>query len=105
MRVESQEKTSRLELADLKQVVDLLDEKLLWHEEAAQEFRSLPPEVQLEALQYLLNIARKPTLGQRLENKYGIDLSDCYKVYFDHYKRRIVYEIDDSGKVRIWGIG
>ena len=86
-------------------VIELLEERVVWHAKAAAEFRTLPLMLQLEVIQYLLTIIRRPGTGQPLEDKYGMDLIGCKKIYFDDCQKRIVYEVVEGGKVRIWGIG
>ncbi len=99
------ENATRLILTDLTQIARLLEERIWFHYEAALEFRALPDLVQLEAMQHLAKIVLKPRLGQTLENKHGLDLAGYRKVYFDKYTRRIVYELYEEGKIKIWGIG
>ena len=101
----NEEYLHNLLLTHLKQIVELLEARVKWHHEAALEFRALPPSVQLEAMQYLINIVRKPNLGHKLADRQDLKLNNCRKIYFDKYTRRIVYEVDVEGMIRIWGIG
>ena len=96
---------NRLELSDFQQITELLEKCLWWHPEAVQELRNLPPTIQLEAIQHLLGIVRKPTMGKPLEYKHGMDLRGYRKIFFDSATRRIVYSIADDGRLRIWSMG
>lgn len=69
------------------------------------EFRNLPKKLQLEVVDHLLKAIVYPGYGEDLEDKLGMDLSSCIKIYFDDYRKRIVFEIDNDGKLKIWAVG
>jgi hypothetical protein len=64
-----------------------------WHPLAKEDFRNLPSaKVQLEAAKYIRIIGRVPTFGLPLEFRRDTgDLSDCFKIYINDRKHRIVY--------------
>jgi mRNA interferase RelE/StbE len=66
---------------------------VLWRKDAKEDFRDLPSyQVQLEASEYIRRIGRTPTYGQPLEFRVETgDLSDCFKIYINNRKHRIVY--------------
>ncbi|MEW6696193.1 MAG: hypothetical protein ACOY35_09395 [Bacillota bacterium] len=99
------ENDNHLELSDFEQVVELLEKCLWWHHKAVMEFRALPQTVRLEAIQHLVGIVRKPSMGKALEFKHGMDLTGYRKVFFDGATRRIVYDFGDDGRIRIWSMG
>lgn len=59
--------------------------------EAAEDLLLLPDQVFNEYLIMEGKLKRNINLGQPLINKNGKDLSDCYKIYFNNAKYRIVY--------------
>ena len=77
-----------------------------WHKDVEQDFKSLPAIVKLDFLQNLNNIAIKPDLGKILENGYGLDLNNSYRIiYFNDNSRVIIYQISNNNDFRIWSIG
>lgn len=92
-------------MSDLKEIVELLEGKLRWRGKSLNEFRSLPPKIQVEVLRFLSIVIFNPKFGKALEDKHGFNLTGCYKIYFDNARRRIVYEVADDGKIDVWGIG
>lgn len=83
----------------------LLRSNLKWHGNAKIEFRNISRALQIEVSELLVKAITVPDFGEELEDKHGMDLSGCIKIYFDNYKRRIVYQITPEGMIYIWGIG
>ena len=52
-------------------------------------------------------LSNNPYLGENLGNKFNVDLTGFYKLYFNNKKHRIVYRIinDNIEIIEIWGIG
>lgn len=84
---------------------ELLRQNLKWHSKAKAEFLGLPRKLQIEVIDHLVKAVVIPGYGQDLENKFGMDLTGCIKIYFDEAKKRIVFEIDNDGKLKIWAVG
>lgn len=63
--------------------------------EISEDLRGLGSnDLRLEALRYIVALAKKPRLGQRLENlPHTGDLSDCRKLYFNEARHRIIYRL------------
>lgn len=59
--------------------------------EATNDLMLLPDEVFDEYLIMEEKLKKNIHLGQPLMNKNGKNLSDCYKIYFNNAKYRIVY--------------
>lgn len=60
-------------------------------EAALDDLDLLPDEVFEEYLQMEEKLKNNIHLGQALENKNNKDLSNCFKLYFNNAKYRIVY--------------
>lgn len=65
--------------------------KVTLREEASEELMLLSDELYDEYLVMESKLKRNIHLGQPLFNQNGKDLSDCYKIYFNESKHRIVY--------------
>jgi len=52
----------------------------------------------------LLNDLKHKHFGIRLENKFNMDLSNCYKIYFYNRKYRLVYK-KEGNVIKIVGAG
>lgn len=71
------------------------------------DIRKLLQPCQKMALQIMVDVAKGERTGEPLENLLGIgDLSDCYKIRFDHdpafnhegeYRWRLVYRMEPGG--------
>ena len=60
-------------------------------QDATNDLLDLSEEVFNEYLEVEEKLQKNIHLGQALEHKNGKDLSDCFKIYFNNYKYRIVY--------------
>jgi hypothetical protein len=72
---------------------ELVSVPVLWRKLAKEDFRNLPSfQIQVEASEYIRRIGRTPNYGQQLEFRAETgDLSDCFKIYINNRKHRIVY--------------
>ena len=75
--------------------------------EAESDFDGLDKALKKEAGKKIDGLAENPFLGKPLGNKFGIDLTGFYKLYFHKKRYRIVYRIlrDYIEVVEIFGIG
>ena len=64
-----------------------------FHPEAEKELAKLNRSVQLLFAKTLKKILKSPELGLDLGNKNNLNLSGLKKMYFDHKRYRIVYQI------------
>jgi len=64
-----------------------------FHPEAEKELGKLNRSVQLLFAKTLKKILKSPELGLDLGNKNNLNLSGLKKMYFDHKRYRIVYQI------------
>jgi len=64
-----------------------------FHTEAEKELAKLNRSVQLLFAKTLKKILKSPELGLDLGNKNNLNLSGLKKMYFDHKRYRIVYQI------------
>jgi mRNA-degrading endonuclease RelE of RelBE toxin-antitoxin system len=73
---------------------------------AAASLRSLPPDAQRECKKLVDDLKKVGNrLGKPLGNKYGMDLTGCYKIYFFERQYRIVYTMLTAEEVYILAIG
>jgi len=86
-------------------LIELIEDKVDWHPDAAAEFRSLPSDLRLDVLQQLARMTINPNAGQGLEDKHGMNLKGYRKMYFWRATHRIVYSVESDGKCKIWGVG
>ena len=71
--------------------------KVKFTDDSRDDLYILPPQLQVECIEMLKKLSININLGKKLENKNGRDLSDCYKLYFDNARYRIVYrKINDT---------
>ena len=70
--------------------------KVIFTEDSKKDFKNLDVHLQKECLYELKKLGNNIYLGQLLENKNGMDLSGCRKIYFNNAKHRIVYKIVDN---------
>lgn len=61
--------------------------------EAIEDLKKLEPKLQKEALSMIKILDSNIHFGLPLGNKYGMDLSNYYKIYFNDAKHRIIYTI------------
>lgn len=56
----------------------------------------------------LEELSSNPFLGERLGNKFNIDLTGYYKIYVNSKRHRIVYRLvspENIEIIEVWGIG
>lgn len=76
--------------------------------DAAADYKSLDGSIKKSVNKKLEELSENPFLGERLGNKFNIDLTGFYKLYVCGKKYRIVYRLINSEKIEvieIWGIG
>jgi len=75
--------------------------------DAESDLETLDKSLKKEAGKKIDALSENPFLGKPLGNKFGIDLTGFYKLYFHKKKYRIVYRIlrDYIEVVEIFGIG
>lgn len=71
--------------------------------EAIEDIKKLDSELQKEVFKMLRILDSNIHFGMPLENKFGMDLRNYYKIYFNNAKHRIIYTIVDN-KISIKGI-
>jgi len=77
-----------------------------FHPEAEKELAKLNRSVQLLFAKTLKKILKSPELGVDLGNKNNLNLSGLKKMYFDHKRYRIVYQIlEDEIVIHLIAIG
>jgi len=84
-----------------------MNSKITFIKEAAEDYRQLDGSLKKLCDKKLEALEQKPYLGEELGNKYNIDLTGFYKIYFNSKKYRIVYRISNKNLeiIEIWGIG
>lgn len=70
--------------------------EILFHPEAKKEFDKLDGSVRTVVLKQLGKLRRDPSLGEKLGNRGGFDLTGYRKVYAFRKKIRIVYRIHEG---------
>ena len=76
--------------------------------EAAEDYKDLDGSIKKLVNKKIEEIEINPFLGEKLGNKFNIDLTGFLKTYIASKKYRIVYRILTPEKVEIveiWGIG
>ncbi len=76
--------------------------------EAGKDYRKLDGSMKLLVNKKIDKLAKNPFLGEKLGNKFNIDLSGFFKLYVAKKKLRIVYRLQTPSRVEIieiWGIG
>lgn len=74
--------------------------------EIQSDLGSLSRPVLEEAFSLMVKLKRTPYLGQPLGDHPEIgDLSDCYKLYFDEARHRIIYQVETPSRIRIIAVG
>lgn len=77
-----------------------------FHKDAEKELGKLNTSVQVLFVKALKKIVTSPQLGEDLGNKNNLNLVGLKKMYFDHKKYRIVYEVlEDEIFIYIVAIG
>jgi len=74
---------------------------------AAKDFDDLAGSLKIQAAKKIDALAENPLLGKPLGNKFGIDLTGFYKLYFAKKKYRIVYRLigEHVEVIEVVGIG
>ena len=76
--------------------------------EAVKDYDSLDGSVKKSVNTKIDELKSNPFIGEKLGNKYNINLTGFYKIYAHAKKYRIVYRIISPEKIEvleIWGIG
>lgn len=77
--------------------------KVSFHPEAKKELDRLDGSVKQLVLKQIATLQESPTLGEKLGNKAGFDLTGYWKIYAYKKKNRIVYRIHE-GKLLVFVI-
>jgi Cytotoxic translational repressor of toxin-antitoxin stability system len=75
---------------------------------AIEDYRKLDGSVKKDVNKKINELQDNPFLGERLGNKFNIDLTGFLKIYVHGKKYRIVYRLINPEKIEvieIWGIG
>ena len=75
--------------------------EVLFHPEAKKEFDQLDGSVRKVVLKQISKLRENPSLGEKLGNKAGFDLTGYWKMYALKKKIRIVYRVYE-GKMFIF---
>lgn len=76
--------------------------------EAVQDYKGLDGSIKSKIDKRLEELTENPFLGERLGNKFNIDLTGYFKIYVNSKKHRIVYRLitpENIEIIEIWGIG
>ena len=76
--------------------------------EAVKDYDSLDGSVKKSVNTKIDELKSNPFIGEKLGNKYNINLTGFYKIYAHAKKYRIVYRIISPERIEvleIWGIG
>ena len=76
--------------------------------EATTDYKTLDGSLKAKVDKKLEELSANPFLGDKLGNKFGINLAGFLKLYVDRKRIRIVYRLISPEKVEIieiWGIG
>ncbi len=65
---------------------------VIFTDDATNDFINLPQHIQTECTEMIKKLSANINMGLSLENKNGRDLSDCFKIYFDNARYRIIYQ-------------
>jgi mRNA interferase RelE/StbE len=81
--------------------------KIVFLPDAEKDFENLAGSLEKQAAKKIDSLANNPFLGKPLGNKFGIDLTGFYKLYFTKKKYRIVYRLlgEHIEVIEIVGIG
>ncbi len=67
--------------------------KLKFNPEAKKDLEKLNHSVRLLFAKKIKQVQNNPQIGKKLGNKNNLNLTGLNKVYFDHKKYRIVYQV------------
>jgi mRNA interferase RelE/StbE len=76
--------------------------------EAKNDYKKLDGSLKKIVNKKITELSENPFLGEKLGNKFNIDLSGFYKIYIAKKKYRIVYRLITPTSIEIieiWGIG
>jgi len=82
--------------------------KVVLTEYAQQDFDDLDGSLQKKAAKALEKLMKSSDYGERLGNKYGINLTGYYRLYFNDKKHRVIYTLEpkeDDIQVSVIAIG
>ena len=82
--------------------------KIEFISEAAKDYKNLDGSIKIVVSKKIEELAKNPFLGEKLGNKFNIDLSGFFKLYVAKKKYRIVYRLITPKEIEIievWGIG
>lgn len=85
-----------------------MDYKILFIPDAVKDYKELDGSIKKSVDKKIEELKTNPFLGDKLGNKFNIDLTGFYKIYAHGKKYRIVYRIIAPEKIEIleiWGIG
>ena len=85
-----------------------MDYKILFIPDAVKDYKELDGSIKKSVDKKIEELKTNPFLGDKLGNKFNIDLTGFYKIYVHGKKYRIVYRIITPEKIEIlevWGIG
>jgi len=85
-----------------------MDYKILFIVDAQEDYKKLDGSVKNSVNKKIDELQTNPFLGERLGNKFNIDLTGFFKIYVHGKKYRIVYRLIDPENIEIieiWGIG
>ncbi len=85
-----------------------MDYKVVFIQDALKDYKNLDGSVKISVNKKIDELQRNPFLGERLGNKFNIDLTGFFKIYVHGKKYRIVYRLIDPENIEIieiWGIG
>jgi len=85
-----------------------MEYKIKFIPDAANDYKELDGSVRKDVDKKLELLNENPFLGERLGNKYNIDLTGFYKIYVHSKQFRIVYRLIGAQRIEIieiWGIG
>ena len=76
--------------------------------DAVSDYKELDGSIKKSVNKKIKELAENPFLGEKLGNKFNIDLTGFFKIYVHGKKYRIVYRLISPEKIEIieiWGIG
>jgi mRNA interferase RelE/StbE len=81
--------------------------KVIFTEDAENDLRHLDKSIRAPVIKKAVALQENPFLGDHLGNKFGLDLTGCYKLYMAKRAYRIVYRLigEQIEVVEIVGIG
>jgi len=81
---------------------------LVFIPDAVEDYKALDGSVRPAINKKLAELETNPFLGERLGNKFNIDLTGFFKIYAHGKKYRIVYRLltpETIEVIEVWGIG